>query len=40
MGRLAFPLSREENFVLAAKIAGARQGRIIFRHMLPFLPVI
>ena len=26
---------REEDFVLAARLAGASQGRIIFRHMLP-----
>jgi peptide/nickel transport system permease protein len=26
---------REEDFVLAARLAGAREGRIIFRHMLP-----
>lgn len=26
---------REEKFVMAAKIAGARERRIIFRHMLP-----
>ena len=26
---------REEDFVMAAELAGASQGRIIFRHMLP-----
>jgi peptide/nickel transport system permease protein len=26
---------REEDFVLAARLSGASQGRIIFRHMLP-----
>jgi peptide/nickel transport system permease protein len=26
---------REEDFVVAAELAGASQGRIIFRHMLP-----
>ncbi len=26
---------REEDFVIAAELAGASQGRIIFRHMLP-----
>jgi len=26
---------REEDFVVAAELSGARQGRIIFRHMLP-----
>jgi peptide/nickel transport system permease protein len=26
---------REEEFVTAARLAGAREGRIIFRHMLP-----
>jgi len=38
MGRVVrgrYLAMREEDFVMAAKIAGASEGRIMFRHMLP-----
>ena len=35
MVRGRFLAMREEDFVTAAMLAGARQRRIIFRHMLP-----
>jgi peptide/nickel transport system permease protein len=33
--RSKFLSLREEDYVMAAKIVGAKEGRIIFRHMLP-----
>ena len=35
MVRGRFLSLREEDFVLAARLAGAKERRIIFRHMLP-----
>lgn len=35
--RSRFITLREEDFVIAAKLAGAKESRIIFRHMLPSL---
>lgn len=29
---------REEDFVMAARLAGASEMRVIFRHMLPSFP--